>query len=346
MVSISMVTSNLIFAITSMVNHTYANSQDAEIQQASKEERWDSCIDGGSGSSRQFSHDNNSQQQEQHLKDGPYKWRVGTQTLLLGIASFGQIIGTLIALFIYDFCFLRPILAVSLIWCGLLNLLTPEIVEVASSSGLMISRFSIGVYEGLVVPAPNLITKKWFNFEEKDVAMTIMYSGTYVSVMSFAAVGPLVDTLGWQSVFRIPGVISTVCGLSFLVFFTDDPSENIFVSEEEARRLKNPWVGGRQRSRAGPILTKHSISKTASFYQRDMSPRNWMSAMVRLQVARKQREKGAPLMNALTYAPVWAVIWGSFAVAWTFESSTVYTQLYLQEMHGFSLGETSMLNSM
>jgi len=77
-------------------------------------------------------------------KGGPFKWSADELTTLLGVAPVGMVIGTVLALFVYDYCFTRPIFSVSLLWAGLLNLFAPEIAYRGRAAGIMISRLAIG----------------------------------------------------------------------------------------------------------------------------------------------------------------------------------------------------------
>jgi len=193
-----------------------------------------------------------------------------------------------------------------------------------------------GVYVGLIVSAPNLICPRWFLPNEKNMAITISYSGINLGAMLFATAGVVNDKLGWEYSFRLPGLASIVCGLLFVIFYTDDPSENVFISYEEAKRLR-------------PTLVLQDQSAVENLGQSSLVERKeskgLLATVISMNVARRQKRKAAPLLQALTYAPVWAVLSGTFGVAWAYEAVVNYTQFYLIEMHDFSLKTTSLLNS-
>ncbi len=326
---LQMISRNLVFALPGMINHTYvaqkASSEDKEASQGS-------CAPNGT---------------DAHspgltaVPDGPFPWDSDRQTLLLGIPSFGMVVGTLTALIVYDYCFLRPIISTTLIWGGLLNILAPEITKVGRSDGLIIARFAIGIYCGLVAPAPNVICDNWFTAQEKNVALTISYTGVNVGAILFALAGEINSKLGWEANFRIPGAISVFCGVLFLVFYTDDPAENLFIGEEEAKLLKVPWT-----KPTDSPLSKASKDNQMRHVKRFHEHSGFLTAMTTIHVARHEPRKRAPLLKALTYSPIWAVLCGAFGAAWSYESVTTYTQFYLIEMHNFSLSKTSVLNAM
>ncbi len=326
---------NLVFTLPGMINHTFIEEKSRRVQEQQQPQHEvshlirDSCIRNLSGHIPEA------------VADGPYKWDASRQTLLLGVPSFGLVIGTLAALVVYDYCFLRPIISTTLIWSGMLNILAPEIARSGRSSGLMIARFAIGIYCGLVAPTPNVICDNWFQEEEKNVALTISYTGVNVGAMLFATAGVINSTYGWEANFRIPGGIAVFCGILFLIFFTDDPAENLFISEEEAKMLKVPWT-----KPAGSPLSKVSTENKLRHVEKVREQSGFLTAVTNIHVARHKPRKRAPLLKALTYAPIWAVLSGAFGVAWSYESVVNYTQFYLIEMHNFSLTKTSFLNAM
>ncbi len=273
------------------------------------------------------------------IQSGPYRWDDYTQSLFLSLEAVGILIGTMSAIFLYNYCFMRPVVTICLIWGGLLNIFAPEIVGGGGAYGLAISRFANGIYVGLVQPTPNLACALWFTEDEKNVALTFAYLGCNVGTMYFALAGVISLNYGWQANFRIPGFISLVCGIFFLIFFTDDPGENIFISEEETKLLKRPRI--RPVTSTSPVNEQSKNNK-----DKHLGRYRIVTAITNIQIARHRAKKKAPLMEALTYLPIWAVLMGSFGVSWYLESVVVYTQFYLIEMHKFSLGRTSFLNSM
>lgn len=82
------------------------------------------------------------------------------QANLLVVTYVGLLFGNFAGLKIYDYVFMRPVCAMSLIMAGILNILTYQIVMSVGQMGLLITRFYIGLYMGLVIHAA---TCKWPN---------------------------------------------------------------------------------------------------------------------------------------------------------------------------------------
>ena len=121
----------------------------------------------------------------------------------------------------------------------------------------------------------------------------------------------------WQQLFYIPGAFALILGVVVLVFYTDDPAMNWFVSQEEKELLRKRRIkmGFKQSKFEGSFL-------------------------------RKWPRKNHPLLKTLTSLPVWSIYLGTFGEAWVFEGSLTYTQFFLTGMMGYSNAKASLLNSL
>ena len=73
------------------------------------------------------------------------------QANLLTVVYIGLLLGNIGGLFIYDYIFMRPVAAVCLMVSGLLNISTSLILRYVGKTGLLMGRFFIGMYLGLIL---------------------------------------------------------------------------------------------------------------------------------------------------------------------------------------------------
>jgi hypothetical protein len=153
---------NMIYGIQPMINHTALEIKFDGLGNeslASKASRARSSAD--------TCHPQVGDDQKRHayLKDGPYLFGDSRQALILSVLAVGQLAGTLFSLLIFDFVYMGPILSISLVWSGLLNIFLPVIADKGGSVGVVISRFSLGLYYGLLTPINNAVVGRLKHYE-------------------------------------------------------------------------------------------------------------------------------------------------------------------------------------
>ena len=144
-----------------MINRTYVLTSGKEHNFTSFVQDRLICWDRNSSS-----HENDA-----NLANGPYNWDANTQSLILSLPFAGVIIGTVVAMFIYEIYFLRLILVASHLIIGGLNLALPQIAYAAESTGVIIARFAVGFLAGLTQPTNNLVCSNWFPAAERYVLL-------------------------------------------------------------------------------------------------------------------------------------------------------------------------------
>ena len=326
-VTLPLSTRNMIYAIQPMINHSAIEAQ--------IDPDFDNITDGmTSNSNRDTCHPPKSKNDSWHVwLDGPYLFDDQRQALILSAVAIGQLMGTLFSLLIYDFCYLSPIMAIVLFWIGLLNLFMPLIASKAGSAGVVISRFSIGLYVGMLTPSNSWISNSWFPLKEKDIAGAIINSGPNIGNILFAMAGLATRYLGWQSLFWIPGALSIVCSLLVFAFLTDDPSTSRYLSEAEKKVLGRKKTSREEYFMSIDKKTKASFRPRSSFHKLNVA------------IARVNRRKPVPWFQVLGYLQFWALLAGVMAHSWSCEATITYTHIYLTEIHNYSLSYASFLNT-
>ena len=299
---------NIIYAIQPMLNHTALEGKYAKLFHEDHD---------GNGTGTCRAKQNDEDVGYQQMKDGPYLFSSTSQALMLSAVAIGKLLGAIMALFIYDFVYLGPVLVVSTLWIGLLNVLIPFFAAKTGSFGIIFSRLCVGIYIGLLTPANNVISTKWFTRKEKNMANAIFSSGANVGNILFCLSG-MVNS--WELLFWIPGGAAMVMSILLLIIFTDDPEINRFVHPVEKDLLE------RHRKLRGDL--DESYKRSGSF-----------------RVSRKKRRDPAPWCKKMKNLGVWSLLLGSLGYYWACEATITYTQIYLMQIHNYSLSKASLLNT-
>ena len=218
-VSIPLCTRNIVFALQPMVNHSALQTDEPRDYQS------ESC--------HPLDLDTASRINEKPQEDGIYTFSEDTQAHILGDPFIAQVIGTGIAIYIFDIGYERNIYALCLLWSGILNVLLPVFAYYGGSIGIIISRIAIGFYTGIMTPTNYMTARSWALDSEWDMAIAFMYAGGSIGSVLFAFAGVLADSIGWEYLFYIPGAFQILCSMLVAIFSLDDPTESPFLSVEE-----------------------------------------------------------------------------------------------------------------
>ena len=240
-------------------------------------------------------------------------------------------VGTGLALYIFDFGHERNIYAICLLMSGILNVLLPGIAYYGGSIGILISRIAIGFYTGIMTPTNYMTARSWALPSEWNKAIAFMYAGGSVGSVLFALAGVMADSIGWESLFYIPGAFQILCSMLIAIFSVDDPNESPILSVEEKKLLgKNP-----DEESAHQYVTIHA---KALYIIRNV--------FGILHLKRKVRRTTVKWYNALKSLKYWAILVATFGYYWSSEGILVYSVNYLHDMHGYSDRQIAIYTSL
>ncbi|CAJ0566304.1 unnamed protein product, partial [Mesorhabditis spiculigera] len=102
------------------------------------------------------------------------------------------------------------------------------------------TRLVMGLAEGAVFPCLNSLAAKWFPPTEKSTMAAIYTSGIQISSAFSAPISAFLCTtsVGWPSIFYFFATAGLVWVILGLIFVTNSPSKNKFVSEREKKFLE------------------------------------------------------------------------------------------------------------
>jgi MFS transporter, ACS family, hexuronate transporter len=105
-------------------------------------------------------------------------------------------------------------LAIAVIWWSIVNVLTGFATSI---SGLVVSRFMLGIGEGLNWPGASKAVAEWFPGEERSLAVAIFDSGSSVGgALAALAIPWIALTVGWHWAFAVSGLFGFLWLLAWL----------------------------------------------------------------------------------------------------------------------------------
>ncbi|XP_050694861.1 sialin-like [Eriocheir sinensis] len=125
----------------------------------------------------------------------------------------------------------------SILISGVLTLLTPVAARVHYVL-LILLRALIGLVNGVVYPAMNVMVSRWIPPLERPRFMSFTYmSNTLGTIITLPVCAVVADTMGWPAVFYISGAASLVWVAAWALLMHDCPSEHPRISQEEKRYI-------------------------------------------------------------------------------------------------------------
>ncbi|XP_063882968.1 LOW QUALITY PROTEIN: sialin-like [Scylla paramamosain] len=105
---------------------------------------------------------------------------------------------------------------------------------------LIAVRALMGFFQGPMWPSMHALVPRWIPPLEKSRFVSCVYFGSNLSMMATLAVsGIIVDSLGWDAAFYIPGTICLVWALCWLLLVADTPTQHPRISQEEKEYIEN-----------------------------------------------------------------------------------------------------------
>uniref|UniRef100_A0A336LRM6 CSON010445 protein n=1 Tax=Culicoides sonorensis TaxID=179676 RepID=A0A336LRM6_CULSO len=170
---------------------------------------------------------------------GPrYEWDGHAQGLILGAYFWGYLTTSLFGgtlsewfggrcvifwsfMFAAVFTFLSPLLASYSFWC------------------LFGIRYLIGFVGGVLYPALHNLVSRWAPPEEKGKFIASLLGGNFGTVVTWAIVGVIIETLGWIWAFYIPAIFIIFMSFLWLYLVADRPGTHPRISEKEKQFIED-----------------------------------------------------------------------------------------------------------
>ncbi|XP_011178018.1 putative inorganic phosphate cotransporter [Zeugodacus cucurbitae] len=164
-----------------------------------------------------------------------YHWSEKTKSRILSSFFFGyvftQVPGGILARRIGGKILLLLAFSIS----SVLALLTPWAVSFGGWKLLCFIRFLQGFGQGTTMPAIHTLVAKWSPVEERSSLSGYCYSGAQLGTVVILASSGVLDSssLGWPSLFYIPGAVGLLWAVAWIIWGANSPDECRSVSAAE-----------------------------------------------------------------------------------------------------------------
>lgn len=239
---------------------------------------------------------------------GTYEWDEYTQGIILSSFFWGYIITQLPGGILADKFGGKYTLGLGIFSTGIFTLLTPAVVEAYDSTGLIVLRFFMGVFEGTTIPAVNVLIAQWAPPHERSKIGTVVMTGAQVgTVLGTALSGVLIQqsSIGWRMVFYVFGGLGVLWFLFWVVLCYSHPDSHPFISEKEKNYLHE-------------TMHEHTQKKTRS----------------------------TPWGKILTSVPLWALVAGKVGHDWGFYTMVTDLPKYMSSVLRFSIQANGFLTAL
>ncbi|GMR38171.1 hypothetical protein PMAYCL1PPCAC_08366, partial [Pristionchus mayeri] len=172
--------------------------------------------------------------------NGNLLWTPQMQASLLTATFYGSIFTNSFSGSVADRFGAKLILVGSCFTYVVVTMASPYLAEY-SFTAFFASRVMMGLAAGFTFPCIGSMAGRWFPPAERATMAGIYTSGHQVGLSSSSLISALLcgSTLGWPSIFYLFGALGVVFIFSFLIFASNSPSSNSFITQAESKFLES-----------------------------------------------------------------------------------------------------------
>ncbi|KHJ99906.1 transporter, major facilitator family protein [Oesophagostomum dentatum] len=180
---------------------------------------------------------------------GDLLWSPAMQSLLLSATFYGGLATIAFAGVLADKYGPKTIVIAFTLDYVIVSLLTPLLAR-WSYYAFFISRIVMGVGEGFVFPCFASLIGKWYAPAEKSTVAAMYTSGNQLAASFTLLFSSYLCTLsaGWPAIFYIYGAVGCLWLIFWVIFATNSPDENKFISREEKEYLSDNIQHGKTKT--------------------------------------------------------------------------------------------------
>ncbi|XP_028162788.1 putative inorganic phosphate cotransporter isoform X1 [Ostrinia furnacalis] len=130
----------------------------------------------------------------------------------------------------------RKVVFITMLVTSILTILSPQAARLHYLV-LVAVRIVSGLASGFLFPALHALVAHWAPPQEKGKFVSALLGGAIGTVVTWSLTGPLIEKFGWDYAFYIPGIISTVWCLLWLVLVYDSPVKHPRISDSEKKYI-------------------------------------------------------------------------------------------------------------
>lgn len=151
----------------------------------------------------------------------------------------------------------KVVIVGSFVW-AIMSVLTGV---VKNYDALLAVRFFMGLAEGVVFPAFQVLLVKWYPDRERARANSLLLISMPLSSAIMAPLaGWMIVTWNYHVMFIIQGILPIIVLIFFAIFMADSPAEDKLLSSEERKYLEqNRSTTEKEKGSLGEVLTKPRV---------------------------------------------------------------------------------------
>ncbi|XP_073955797.1 putative inorganic phosphate cotransporter isoform X2 [Choristoneura fumiferana] len=169
-----------------------------------------------------------------------YNWDKETQGLILSSFFWGYIIMQIPSGLLSKRFGGKPILLVSLLANGLINLMIPTLAELGGWRLMCAARVCMGLTQACLYPASHTLIGRWLPAHERTTYTGIVYGGSMIgTVVAMPVSGILAETaIGWKLIFYSISVLALVTAAVWYLAAASSPEEHRLMGDEEQKYIE------------------------------------------------------------------------------------------------------------
>jgi len=260
---------------------------------------------------------------------GPFAWSPAVESGIISTSLIGTQTGLVLVLYVYNYLDARLVYSVTLLISGLLCLVTPSI----GTNGGGYAFFAVAEYlesclTALLTPMIPTVVHNWFLSTESYVMSNIIWLGLDSARICFSASGYIIENLGWEYLFYLPGGLAVVMAMLFYVFMTQDPMDNLFLDDQEKLLIAED----RGCQFQVPKIPCNGFHKTIVKFKNDIKIKPESCNVLSVPYAKIFRTR-----------MFWLSVMQTTAQSWIMSMMVLMNKDFYEEIHGYSVEESAMM---
>ncbi|XP_059052622.1 sialin-like [Achroia grisella] len=130
----------------------------------------------------------------------------------------------------------RKIVFITMLISGILTIFSPQAAKLHYMV-LVGVRLIIGLASGILFPALHALVAHWATPVEKGKFVSALLGGAIGTVVTWSLTGPLIENLGWEYAFYVPGAIATFWCFIWWFLVYDSPIQHPRISDSEKKYI-------------------------------------------------------------------------------------------------------------
>uniref|UniRef100_A0A0N5AUK4 MFS domain-containing protein n=1 Tax=Syphacia muris TaxID=451379 RepID=A0A0N5AUK4_9BILA len=268
---------------------------------------------------------------------GTLEWDSSYQKEIFKGTAWSAVVTALLAGYVADRTSAKWLLQIGVVFFIVCSVVFPFLALNVGFAAALASRIVMGIGEGVILPAINVMITSWFPPVERSTAAAINTAGNQIAgfLGSPLAAYLCASSWKWPSVFYLSISISRIAGVIWSIFWlltvTDNPSESKLMTTRERRYLEA------------------TLFKRATRKKRDTADYGDVISDIDIVIHNayfKLQKVKVPWKKVFTSKPIWAIFISQFAAHFIFFFVQSYTPTYFKEVLFMKLTDNGIYSAL